>query len=208
MKLREAFDKHNSDKGRKHTYEIVYEKYFELLKNKPINLLEVGIFNGSSIAAWLDYFPNATVYGIDLFGIVPEENIPILKNERVRHIKADSTDSSLYQKIKDEWFDVEFDIIIDDGKHTHKANSDTFKTLINFLKDDGMYFIEDIFDFNVIEKRGIRSFSKKDVDWVHQHSNEISRETFDQFILDLNNYNVERFCMNRYMDSNIYKITK
>ena len=65
--MRDFFDKFECDKGKKHGYEAVYEPDFEPLRNKSIKILDVGVFKGASVQAWLDYFPKATVYGIDIF---------------------------------------------------------------------------------------------------------------------------------------------
>lgn len=135
--LKQCFDLNNSDKSFKHKYENVYEQYFHSRRNEPLNLLEIGIFKGNSIAAWLDYFPNATIYGIDIFERVSENDISILKNPRVRWAKADSTKTPVH-----EIFDAEFDIIIDDGLHTPEANMLTFRNFFSQCK--GQYFIEDV----------------------------------------------------------------
>ena len=67
MSLRKCFDDHNCDKGFKHKYEKVYEPDFVKLKNKEINILEIGVDTGASLGAWYDYFPKANIYGLDLF---------------------------------------------------------------------------------------------------------------------------------------------
>jgi tRNA G46 methylase TrmB len=69
--LLKIFDKHDCDKGsRKHFYNEVYEPHFEKVRNDPINILEIGVFLGESTAAFHEYFPNANIYGIDIFGNV------------------------------------------------------------------------------------------------------------------------------------------
>ena len=44
-------------------YESILSKY----KNDSFNFLEVGVFFGSSINMWSQYFKNATIYGDDSF---------------------------------------------------------------------------------------------------------------------------------------------
>jgi hypothetical protein len=50
--------------------------------------------------------------------------------------------------------DAEFDMILDDGLHTAKANLCFFKNSFHKLKDNGIYIIEDIIlnDANIICK--------------------------------------------------------
>ena len=143
--LKELFDKYECDKGtEKHHYYKEYEKYFESVREEPINLLEIGTFKGASTRAFHDYFPNANIYTIDIFVRTLPEELDILSEERVHWLKADSMDASLGSKIKSEWGDVKFDFIIDDGAHWPEANRLTFENCISFLKEDGTYFIEDI----------------------------------------------------------------
>jgi hypothetical protein len=59
-------NKYGSDKGTvygdKHNFTETYEKYFKSFKDKKINILEIGVNDGSSLKMWYDYFPNATIY--------------------------------------------------------------------------------------------------------------------------------------------------
>ena len=134
--MREIFDRHGCDKGSRHGYERVYEPAFKDIRNEPLRILEIGIFRGASLAAWLEYFPNATIVGIDTFGRVKPKDIPILNHPRVDWYHHDSTTP----------LDIgEFDIAIDDGLHTHAAQR---KTLECFAPCADMYFIEDVWAFD------------------------------------------------------------
>jgi hypothetical protein len=113
--LQNLFDKYQCDKSSKHSYHTVYEKEFEAIREEPINFLEIGVFKGQSLQAWLDYFPNATFYGIDIFTRVDPKDIPVLQNKRVKWIRADSTKTNIRELIPTVWSDIEFDIILDDG---------------------------------------------------------------------------------------------
>lgn len=136
MNLRECFDKHGCDKGSRHGYERFYEPIFEPIRNEPIRLLEIGIFRGSSIAAWLDYFPRASVIGVDTFGRVPPSEIPILRDQRVSFWACDST--ALAPQID------KVDFVIDDGSHDPEAQLATLQRYRPLVKPGGRYFIEDI----------------------------------------------------------------
>ena len=142
--MREFFDRHGCDKGSRHGYERVYEPVFEDLRQEPLRILEVGIFKGASLAAWIDYFPNATIVGIDTFQRIPKpENVSILNHHRVEWYAHDSTKP----------IDIgRFDFIIDDGCHTHTAQRKTFENLMPYTDS---YFIEDVWtlDYMTAEER-------------------------------------------------------
>ena len=150
--LKQLFQKYKCDKSSKHSYELCYEKHFLPVKNEPINILEIGIFKGESMKVWLEYFPNATVYGIDIFQRIKENELPILKNPRVKYLKLDSISEQAKQIITENWGDTKFNFIIDDGLHTPVANRLTFLNFINFLKNDGVFFIEDVYPIDKMEK--------------------------------------------------------
>lgn len=44
----------------------VYETYLRSWRDKPISILEIGIKQGESLRLWLEYFPAARVYGLDV----------------------------------------------------------------------------------------------------------------------------------------------
>ena len=63
-------NKYKSDKGIEHGsahgFTELYDEYFFNIKNKKINILEIGVQDGSSLKMWFDYFPNAKIYGLDI----------------------------------------------------------------------------------------------------------------------------------------------
>ena len=144
--MRDLFDKYGCDKGKKHGYELVYEKDFERLKNLPINILEIGVLEGKSLKVWLDYFPNATIYTIDTFKRIPHTDVPVLQDPRVIWKKCNST----FNRAKDLWNDLKFDIIIDDGLHNSTANRLTFLNFFDKLKVGGGYYVEDVMQYNIV----------------------------------------------------------
>ena len=90
MNMLELFKKHGCEKIW-HSYNELYEADFENLRQKNINILEVGTFRGESLNVWLDYFTNANIYTIDTFERVHPTAIPMLNNVRVKYAKLDST---------------------------------------------------------------------------------------------------------------------
>ena len=151
MKLVDCYDKHKCDKGTfnkkmsvGHRYDRIYEPAFDSFGSNSFDILEIGIFKGSSIEAHLEYAPNAHIMGVDIFTRAQPENIPILNHPNVKWIKHDSTLPSV------PFTDERFDIIIDDGLHTHIAQRKTFENFFPYLKDGGVYFIEDVWPFGIM----------------------------------------------------------
>jgi hypothetical protein len=57
----------NTDKSsRHHNYTRVYPKYFAAMRQKPITMLEFGIYMGHSAKMWEQYFPNAKLHFVDI----------------------------------------------------------------------------------------------------------------------------------------------
>ena len=57
--------KYGSDKYT-HGYCPHYDTFFGPVRETVTDVLEIGVCGGDSISVWLDYFPNATVTGVDL----------------------------------------------------------------------------------------------------------------------------------------------
>lgn len=118
-----------------HKYLDVYSSVFEPLRLHPINLLEVGVYQGASIRMWKDYFINGNIYGLDIIDKTHliEERISIEKGSQ--ESKKDLLDCFPGKT---------FQIIIDDGGHgmLHQQNSLIY--LFNRLERGGYYIIEDL----------------------------------------------------------------
>jgi hypothetical protein len=57
----------------------------ELLVDKEITLLEVGIHKGGSLRLWHDYFPRGQIVGVDLklpIGFVADERIQVFEGSQ------------------------------------------------------------------------------------------------------------------------------
>lgn len=158
-------EKYKSDKGAAtkptwHNYTIYYDTIFSSRKNEIKNVFELGIgtqkvdapssmkpefIPGSSIRAWRDYFPNATIFGADI------DTDIIFEEDRIKTYYCDQTSDEI---IKDMWnndgmTDISFDIIIDDGLHTFDANMCFFRNSIHKLNNEGYFIIEDITEYEL-----------------------------------------------------------
>lgn len=138
MSLKKLFIKYKSDKH-VHKYDLVYDQYLEKLKNKKLNILEIGVSDGSSLKAWSDYFKKSKIIGIDIKKIDRKKN-KLNKKNIFLYQGSQSDEKFIYRLIK---IYKKFDIIIDDGSHFPKDVIKSFKLLFHSLDINGLYFIED-----------------------------------------------------------------
>ncbi len=130
----------NTDKGReKHYYTQWYNFHFKDIRDKKINILEIGVAAGCSLNMWSKYFKNSNIYGID----ITNKNIKkdVLRNFDI--FIGDQSDKKFLKKVCNSVSDG-FDIIIDDGSHIPDNQIVTFKYLFPRLNTGGVYVIEDL----------------------------------------------------------------
>lgn len=146
-----GFDKDGgTDKDTNHSYVDVYGSILEKFANKEGTLLEIGVQYGGSLLLWQELLPNFTLYGVDIENKVHKAVIGKL-NERTNIIVGDAYIQSFVETPLFKSFDG-FDIIIDDGPHTLESNIFAVSNFTKLLKEDGVLIIEDIQDFNNVEK--------------------------------------------------------
>lgn len=182
--LVELFDKYGCDKGNlKHRYDRVYEPALDQLKDHPFRMLEIGIFKGNSTEAFVEYCPHVDVVGVDIFVRVDVKNIPILNHPQVHACKCNSLEGP-----NDEFSSIigddVFDIIIDDGLHTHEAQRKTFLNFIPYLKEGGVYFIEDVWAFDKMTAQ------EKEHHWLKKHGDAFSEKEYQKLLNATEPYNV------------------
>jgi|MDSZ01.1.fsa_nt_gb hypothetical protein len=158
-KLKFNTDKHRmpGKHSKAHTYLPEYDRLFEKFKYEPINILEIGVLDGSSLNLWAEYFPNAKIYGVDLFKRI---SFKVVKNNTSKYDnislhKVDSVNEEEKHGTKNgrkNLFEIlgkeKFHIIIDDGDHKPTSQLKTFNNFIDELHPDGLYIIEDIWDWD------------------------------------------------------------
>lgn len=144
-----------TDKFSVHRYLETYEKFVAPLKDKAKNVLEIGIFCGYSMLMWHDFFQQAHIYGMDV------NEIPsFLKKDRITTYQQNAYDTNLVQK---EFIDknIRFDVMIDDGPHTHEAWMFFIDHYLPLLNEGGVAIIEDFksfADLAPIYSHAVRSF--------------------------------------------------
>lgn len=203
-KLDELFSFFNSDKatiwdnGKKgHGFSKFYEKHFKSLKDKKINILEIGSFSGASAASFANYLPLSTIYCLDI-------NITNFKFKS-RRIKVFSIDVSK-KKMVDKFYkninisDKEkfFDVIIDDGSHKLSDTLNSINFFFKNLKPGGLYVIED-FKFPDYHNH-LDDCNEKKIDTILQFIK--NKEKFDSNII---NNNMTQYLIDNVREIFIYK---
>ena len=130
--------KHKTDKASDHhDYLNFYEKRLRGYESSPFVFFEVGVYFGSSIRMWSEFFQNSTVVGIDT---EPRSITDYPSNAAIR--VGDASDVTFLSGILKEF--GEPTIVIDDGSHRWDHQIITFQYLFPFLRSGGTYVIEDI----------------------------------------------------------------
>ena len=160
--LDELAIKYGTDKSsRYHGFTAPYFQTFDAERDSVKKVLEVGVFFGSSINMWRDYFSNAVIYGLDRFDgkqgngrSFPDADKFFVQHQlhpdpRVKLFKVDQADEKQLQNFVASMKPKEaFDIIIDDGSHLMRDQQLTIGWLFPLLKKGGYYVIEDLHSSN------------------------------------------------------------
>lgn len=147
MKLQELMLTKNpkfwTDKGCCHSYTDYYDSLFEKYIDKPVKILEVGIFRGASLYLWDNYFKHkdTKIYGLDIQNTIYPELIK-LYTDRVNITTG--KDCYIEENIPEDVKNEKWDIIIDDGSHVLQHQLDFYKIYEKFLSEDGILIIEDV----------------------------------------------------------------
>lgn len=141
MKLQEIGLRSGTDKSR-HKYKNIsyldiFDKHFKEKRFEIKTFVEIGVLNGSSLKMWKEYFPNATIYGIDI-----DPRCKAFEEDRIKIFIGDQNDDDFLIKIKSEI--PEIDILLDDGSHITNHQIKTFNHLYTSIKNGGFYAIEDL----------------------------------------------------------------
>lgn len=160
IEIRDIMNKYGSDKGgcgrfSCHNYTNLYQLLFNNIKNKNLNIFELGLgtkntdiaYNmgpsgkpGASLKSWKEFLPNSMIYGADI------DKSVLFNEDRIKTFYCDQTSPEI---IKDMWNskdlkNIEFDFIIDDGLHEFDANIIFFENSLHKLKVNGYFIIEDL----------------------------------------------------------------
>lgn len=131
--------------GHRIGYTTLYTLLFSQIKNKKINLAEIGIEKNASIKMWREYFTHASIYAFENDDL----KISLAKKHKLKktryfkiNVKDENSINESFYKIKSK-----FDIIIDDSTHDFNDQIRIIKNCHKFLNPRGILIIEDIFKY-------------------------------------------------------------
>lgn len=142
-----------SDKGlSQHNYTTFYHHLFKNIKNDNLNIFELGLGTnnldvpsnmgsngkpGASLYGWQKYFINSDIYGADIDSRI------LFQTDKIKTYYCDQTNENDINNMFNT-INKKFDIIIEDGLHEAEANISFLQNSLKYLKDDGIYIVEDI----------------------------------------------------------------
>jgi len=122
--IESVFKRNGTDK-----YDHGYAKVYATVDENISNMLEVGVLEGNSLAAWEEIFPKANIFGLDA-GLKDRQFGP-----RVKQLVSDVKrfDASALPDL---------DLVVDDGSHRIDDIIEGWNRL--HFKVHGLYIIEDV----------------------------------------------------------------
>jgi len=187
MNLAQLGHKYKTDKvNSSHThlnqnYCHIYQRYFNEIRMEVKTFIEIGVLQGRSLLMWEEYFPNATIYGIDI-----NPNVKSFERGRVKILVGDQNNPDFLKKVEDIG---EYDILLDDGSHIIRHQINSFNTLFKNCKS--YYIIEDL------------RCSYEELHNRHDHRKIWSGAKFNDPSDDLKNYRKD---MNNFLFDNIKQL--
>jgi hypothetical protein len=133
-----------------HGYAKKYSEYLlpYVKKGTPLTVTEFGILKGTGLSIWCDLFQNARILGLDIDLEHMNSNMDNLKN--LGAFKRNQPEIYEFDQFLD---NIEYlgtilkgdriDICIDDGPHSVESILSTMKSVMPYLSDKFVYFIED-----------------------------------------------------------------
>ncbi len=127
----------DTDKESRHQYGAQYDFVFsKAFRDSVQTVLELGVHQGGSLRLWEEYFPNASIVGVDINPDATE-----YASERSTVVIADQADKDALDEALE---DGTFDVIIDDASHVFTKTRASYEILWGRVKNGGWYVIEDL----------------------------------------------------------------
>lgn len=147
-----------------------YDKVLVKYEKMEFKLLEIGIYQGSSLMAWHNVFPKAHIYGIDRNMLVGT-GFPDISFAKV--MLGDQSYPPFMEKVARDIGEI--DVVIDDGGHFSDDQQVSFKALWPVVKKGGLYIIEDLW----AAKRNVVNGFECTIDFLNKL--DIRREYYEGF---------------------------
>ena len=128
------FDSYKLQEG----YTDFYHENLKGLKDKKLDILEIGVARGDGIASFYFYFPYSNLIGVD--------NNPFktrYKSKRIRNMYVDISSKQILKNLTNH-LNQKFDLIIEDCSHKLIDQILCFSENFKNLKKGGIYIVEDL----------------------------------------------------------------
>jgi len=131
-----------TDKFGAHDYTPFYDEVMHRHRRRAVSLLEIGAggyagaLGGESLLMWAAYFRKGRIYSIDIL------DKTALSRGRIKVFHCSQTDRDRLTGLGKEF--GPFDFVIDDGSHVNSDQKESFRILWPFVKDGGVYIVEDV----------------------------------------------------------------
>ena len=116
---------------------------------KPQNILEIGMWDGGSIAFWNEILTPSKIVGVDIK--VREDSTYFRDYVRTRRLESkvksywgvDQADERSLRQIVEREFGDKLNMVMDDASHFYEPTLTSFQILFPLLPSGGLYIIED-----------------------------------------------------------------
>lgn len=151
-------------------YLPIYDRLLASRVGTDVKMLEIGVFEGGSLALWRKYFgERATIFGVDI-----EPKCAAFNGQHGQVRIGSQDDPEFLKRVLLEMGGV--DVVLDDGSHIARHQRATFEAVFPLLADGGLYIIEDMhtsywrYYGGGLRRRGSAiEFLKEKVDAMHSH---------------------------------------
>jgi hypothetical protein len=191
--LKDLINNTDTDKDTVHSYLPLYQRLLEPKKDSAKHVLEVGIGdfkekNGGSIKLWHDFFPNATIYGIDIIGkhrVIDE----LLTNDRIVLYPSSNAYDEAFFKTNFLDKNIKCDMMLDDGPHTLESMKSFIRLYSQIMTDDGILMVEDVQSMDWIPhlKEAVPEHLKE---FVHVYDLRWSKGRYDDIVFTIEKQSV------------------
>lgn len=133
-----------------HGYAAKYAEYLWpfIAKGGAFNLAEFGILRGQGLAIWCDLFPHGRVLGFDIDLSNFNDNADNLRSRGAfTHVEPELYEFDQFEENRDYLGEIlksdKINICIDDGFHSVETIMNTMHSVMPYLADEFVYFVED-----------------------------------------------------------------
>lgn len=119
-------------------YFDIYDTHLRRFRDRPVTLVEFGVYHGGSLQMWKHYLGGAArIVGVDV-----NPGCKALEEPQVDVYVGDQEDRGFLAALRDRIGPV--DIVIDDGGHTMGQQIATFEEMFPAVSVGGVYIVEDL----------------------------------------------------------------